>query len=47
MDIQKKFEAGRQNHTYQRIDANYVVNIFLGYNEKGNMSMIITENGVE
>ena len=47
MDIQKKFEAGRESHTYQRIDANYSVNIFLGYNEKGNMSMIITENGVE
>lgn len=47
MDIQKKFEAGRENHTYQRIDANYAVNIFLGYNAMGNMSMIITENGVE
>lgn len=47
MDIQKKFEAGRKNHTYQRIDTDYAVNIFLGYNDVGNMSMIITENGVE
>lgn len=47
MDLQKKFEAGRKNHTYQRVDADYKVNIFLGYNENGNMSMIITENGVE
>lgn len=47
MDIQKKFENGERNHTYQRIDANYSVNIFLGYNEDGLMSMVITENGSE
>ena len=45
MDINKKFEKGKTNHTYQRIDSNYKVNIFLGYNDDGNMSMIITEEG--
>lgn len=47
MDIQKKFEAGFKDHTYQRVDADYKVNIFLGYNENGNMSMVITESGIE
>lgn len=47
MNIQEKFEAGREDHTYQRVDTTYAVNIFLGYNENGYMSMIITENGVE
>ena len=47
MDLQKKFDAGSKNKTYQRIDADYKVNIFLGYNEDGYMSMVITENGVE
>ena len=47
MDLQKKFEAGEKNHTYQRIDADYKVNIFLGYNDDGCMSMVITENGVD
>ena len=47
MDLQKKFEAGEKKHTYQRIDADYKVNIFLGYNDDGCMSMVITENGVD
>ncbi len=47
MDIQKKFEMGAQNHTYQRVDPEYTVNIFLGYNDDGCMSMVITENGIE
>lgn len=47
MDLQKKFEAGAKSHTYQRIDADYKVNIFLGYNDDGYMSMVITENGVD
>lgn len=45
MDINKKFEKGKTNYTYQRIDSDYKVNIFLGYNDDGNMSMIITEKG--
>ncbi len=47
MDLNKKFEAGAKTHTYQRIDAEYKVNIFLGYNDEGLMSMVITENGVD
>ena len=47
MDIQKKFQKGKKSHSYQRVDANYSVNIFLGYNEDGLMSMVITENGAE
>ena len=47
MDIQEKFQKGLDLRTYQRIDAEYKVNIFLGYNENGNMSMILTEYGKE
>ncbi len=47
MEISKKFEKGIESHTYQRIDPDYKVNIFLGYNENGQMSMILTENGKE
>lgn len=45
MKLQEKFSAGKDNHTYQRIDSDYSVNIFLGYNESGNMSMVMTEPG--
>lgn len=47
MDIIKKFELGAERHTYQRIDSDYKVNIFLGYNDFGQMSMVITEPGKE
>lgn len=47
MNIQEKFERGVNNHTYQRIDSEYRVNIFLGYNDDGQMSMVITEPGKE
>lgn len=47
MELSKKFEKGIDSHTYQRIDPDYKVNIFLGYNDDGQMSMIITENGKE
>lgn len=47
MDLLKKFEKGIETHTYQRIDSNYKVNIFLGYNDDGKMSMILTEDGRE
>ena len=47
MDLSKKFEKGIEKHTYQRIDPNYKVNIFLGYSDDGKMSMILTENGKE
>lgn len=45
MNIEEKFRNGADTHTYQRIDSNYKVNIFLGYNDNGNMSMVITEPG--
>lgn len=47
MDLLKKFERGIETHTYQRIDSDYKVNIFLGYNDDGKMSMILTEDGRE
>ena len=45
MELQKKFDKGAESHTYQRIDAGYHTNIFLGYNDDGQMSMVITESG--
>ena len=47
MELLKKFEKGALSHTYQRIDSDYKVDIFLGYNDEGQMSMVITENGRE
>lgn len=45
MDIPAKFKKGAENHTYQRIDSQYKTDIFLGYNDDGQMSMVITEPG--
>ena len=45
MNIEEKFQKGVVDHTYQRIDSEYKVNIFLGYTDEGNMSMVITEYG--
>lgn len=45
MDIKNKFDLGFSKHTYQRIDSEFKVNIYLGYNEKGQMSMVIAEPG--
>ena len=45
MDILAKFKKGAENHTYQRIDSQYKTDIFLGYNDDGQMSMVITEPG--
>ncbi len=42
MDIKDKFDKGKESKTYQRIDSGYKVNIFLGYNEDGQMSMVLT-----
>lgn len=47
MNIKEKFEKGATSRTYTRIDSEYSVNIFLGYNEDGQMSMVITEPGKE
>lgn len=45
MEVLKKFEKGALTHTYQRIDCEYKADIFLGYNDEGQMSMVITGNG--
>lgn len=45
MQLVEKFQKGIETHTYQRIDSEYKVNVFLGYNPDGQMSMVITENG--
>jgi len=47
MNIEEKFQKGSISNTYQRIDSEYKVNIFLGYNDDGQMSMVITELGRE
>ena len=47
MNIQEKFDKGAANRTYTRVDSEFKVNIFLGYNEDGHMSMVITELGRE
>lgn len=47
MNIEEKFAKGAATHTYQRIDPDYLVNIYLGYNDDGQMSLVITEFGKE
>ncbi len=47
MNIEEKFAKGAVSRTYLRIDSEYRVNIFLGYNDDGKMSMVITEPGRE
>ncbi len=45
MNIEEKFAKGAESNTYQRIGIEYKVNVFLGYNDDGHMSMVITEPG--
>ena len=45
MQLGEKFQRGAKTCTYQRIDQEYRVNVFIGYNPDGHMSMVITENG--
>lgn len=45
MRIEDKFAKGAESHTYLRVDPDYKVNTFLGYNDDGQMSMVITEYG--
>ena len=44
-DLSEKFAKGALSHTYQRIDSDYKSEIYLGYNDDGNMSMVITSYG--
>lgn len=47
MNLEEIFKKGATNNTYRRIDSDYRVNVFLGYNEENQMSMVITEYGKE
>lgn len=46
MDLRSKFEKGKANRTFQRIDSTYVVNIFVGFDDDGRMTVVITENSI-
>lgn len=46
MDLKTKFEKGKENNTFQRIDSTYSVNIFVGYDDDGRMALVITENSI-
>ena len=47
MNLEQKFAKGNISRTYQRIDADYNIDIFVGYNDNGQMSFVITEVGKE
>lgn len=47
MNLLEKFELGKQNKTYLRIDPCYNVDIFIGYDDDGRMSLAIIEKGKE
>lgn len=44
MKLKSKFEKGKASRTFQRIDSTYTVNIFVGYDDDGRMTVVITEN---
>lgn len=46
MDLKAKFEKGKESRTFQRIDSTYFVNIFVGYDDDGRMTFVITEKAV-
>ena len=43
MDLSEKFSKGAETHTYQRIGSEYRTDVFLGYSDSGDMSMVIAE----
>lgn len=45
MNLLKKFETGKQNRTFTRIDPRYDVDIFIGYDDDGRMSLAVIEKG--
>lgn len=47
MNIGEIFDIGKSGRTYRRIDPDFNVDIFLGYNDDGHMSMVIAEPGKE
>lgn len=46
MELKSKFEKGKANRTFQRIDSTYAVNIFVGFDDDGRMTVVITENSI-
>ena len=46
MDLKSKFERGKASRTFQRIDSTYAVNIFVGFDDDGRMTVVITENSI-
>lgn len=45
MKLKEKFENGKVAHTFQRIDPSFNSEIYIGYNQYGNMSLVIIEDG--
>ena len=45
MNIQERYDVNEGKNKYRRIDPSYKVDIYLGYNNDGKMSMVITEKG--
>lgn len=43
MNLLEKFYKGSLNRTYQRLEPNYKTDIYVGYNEYGEMSLVIIE----
>ena len=44
-ELEYKFELGKDNCSYIRIDSKHILDIYVGYNQDKQMSMIITECG--
>lgn len=44
-ELEYKFELGRENCSYRRVDSKHILDIYVGYNPNKQMSMIITEIG--
>ena len=45
MNLMKKFNEGKNHKKYFRIDPDYKLDAYVGYNEEGQMSLSIIENG--
>lgn len=44
-ELEHKFEIGKENNSYRRVDSKHILDIYVGYNQHKQMSMIITEIG--
>lgn len=44
-ELEYKFESGKENYSHIRVDSNHILDIYVGYNQNNQMSMIITEIG--